>query len=102
MAKAKRRQYAAEYKRDAARLVIDSGRSLRDVSMELGVNHETLRAWVLAERAQEEARKVADEEPLSFNERYELEQLRRRNTQLHKEGGVLEKSAAFFAADKNP
>ena len=47
VAKAKRRQYAAEYKRDAARLVIDSGRSLRDVSMELGVNYETLRAWVL-------------------------------------------------------
>lgn len=101
MAKAKRRQYAEQYKRDAARLVIDSGRSLRDVSMELGVNHETLRAWVLAERAQEEARKVADEEPLSFNERYELEQLRRENTQLHKDVEFLKKAAAFFAADKN-
>ena len=100
MAKAKHRRYAAEYKRDAARLVIDSGRSLRDVSLELGVNHETLRAWVLAERAQEEARKVADEEPLSFNERFELEQLRRRNAELEKDVEFLKKAAAFFARDQ--
>ena len=45
-----------------------------------------LRAWVLAERAREEARKVADEEPLSFNERFELEQLRRENGKLEKDG----------------
>ena len=101
MAKAKRQRYAEQYKRDAARLVIDSGRSLRDVSMELGVNHETLRAWVLAERAREEARKVAEAEPLSFNERFELEQLRQRNTQLEKDVEFLKKAAAFFASDKN-
>ena len=100
MAKAKRRQYAAEYKRDAARLLIDSGRSLRDVSQELGINSETLRAWVLAERAQEEARKVADEEPLSFNERFELEQLRRKNAELEKDVEFLKKAAAFFARDQ--
>jgi transposase len=101
MAKAKRRQYAPEYRRDAARLVIDSGRSLRDVSQELGINHETLRAWVLAERAQEEARKVAEDEPLSFNERFELEQLRRKNAELEKDVEFLKKAAAFFAKDKN-
>jgi transposase len=101
MARAKRRLYSAEYKRDAARLVIDSGRSLRDVCVELGVNHETLRAWVLAERAREEARKVADGEPLSFNERFELEQLRRKNAELEKDVEFLKKAAAFFARDKN-
>ena len=100
MAKAKRRQYSAQYKRDAARLLIDSGRSLRDVSQELGVNSETLRQWVLAERAQEEARKVADEEPLSFNERFELEELRRKNAELEKDVEFLKKAAAFFAKDQ--
>lgn len=97
----KRRRYSAEYRRDAGRLVIDSGRSLRDVSMELGVNHETLRAWVLAERAREEAEKVENEEPLSFNERFELEQLRGKNAQLEKDVEFLKKAAAFFASDKN-
>ena len=97
----KRRRFSMEYRRDAARLVIDSGRSLRDVAQEIGVNPETLRAWVLAERAQEEAQKVADEEPLSFNERFELEQLRRQNVQLEKDVEFLKKAAAFFASDKN-
>ena len=101
MAKGKRRRFAEEYKRDAARLVIDSGRSLSGVSMELGVHHETLRQWVLAERAREEARKVADEESLSFNERFELEQLRRKNAELEKDVEFLKKAAAFFARDKN-
>jgi transposase len=101
MAKAKRRRFAEEYKRDAARLVIDSGRSMSEVSMELGVHHETLRQWVLAERAREETRKVADEEPLSFNERFELEQLRRKNAELEKDVEFLKKAAAFFARDKN-
>lgn len=100
MGKAKRRQYSPQYRHDAARLIIESGRSLRDVSMELGVNHETLRRWVLNEQAGEEARKVAEDEPLSFNERFELEQLRRRNAELEKDVEFLKKAAAFFAKDQ--
>lgn len=69
--------------------------------MEIGVNHETLRKWVLAERAREEVRKVEEQEPLSFNERFELEQLRREKAQLEKDVEFLKKAAAFFASDKN-
>jgi transposase-like protein len=97
----KRRRYSVEYRRDAARLVRDSGRSLRDVGAELGVNSETLRRWVLDERAREEAEKVENQEPLSFNERFELEELRRKNAQLEKDVEFLKKAAAFFASDKN-
>lgn len=97
----KRRRYSAGYQRDAARLVIDSGRSLRDVGAELEVNSETLRRWVVHERAREEAEKVANKEPLSFNERFELEELRRKNAQLEKDVEFLKKAAAFFASDKN-
>ena len=69
--------------------------------MELGLNPETLRKWVLDERAREEASKVTDDEPLSFNERYELEQLRREKAQLEKDVEFLKKAAAFFASDKH-
>lgn len=41
------------------------------------------------------------EEPLSFNERFELEELRRRNAQLEKDVEFLKKAAAFFASEKN-
>jgi transposase len=96
---AKRRRYSAEYRRDAAGLVINSGRTYRDVAQELGLNPETLRRWVLAERAREEATRV--DEPLSFNERFELEQLRREKAQLEKDVEFLKKAAAFFASGKN-
>ena len=69
--------------------------------MELGLNPETLRKWVLDERAREEASKVTDDEPLSVNERYELEQLRREKAQLEKDVEFLKKAAAFFASDKH-
>lgn len=98
---AKRRRYSPEYRRDAARLVIDSGRPLRDVARELGVEFETLRQWVVKERAAEEVRKVENEEPLSFNERFEPEELRRKNAELQKHVDFLKKAAAFFASDKN-
>ncbi len=97
----KGKRYAEAYRRDAVRLVIDSGRSFRDVATELGLNPETLRRWVVAERAREEAQKVTDQEPLSFNERFELEQLRREKAQLEKDVEFLKKAAAFFASDKN-
>jgi transposase len=37
---------------------------------------------------------------LSFNERFELEQLRRRNAELEKDVEFLKKAAAFFAKDQ--
>lgn len=95
----KRRRYSAEYRRDAARLVINSNRSLRDVGDELGLDHETLRRWVHTERAREEAEKVESQEPLSARERLELEELRRRNAQLEKDVEFLKKASAFFARD---
>ena len=95
----KRRRYSAEYRRDAARLVVNSGRSLRDVGEELGLDQETLRRWVAAERAREEAGKVEAQEPLSVRERLELEELRRRNAQLEKDVAFLKKAAAFFVRD---
>lgn len=61
---------------------------------------ETLRRWVVLERAAEEAKKVENQEPLSFNERFELEQLRRRNVELEKDVAFLKKAAAFFASDE--
>lgn len=95
----KRRRYSAEYRRDAARLVINSNRSLRDVGDELGLDHETLRRWVNTERAREEAGKVESQEPLSARERLELEELRRRNAQLEKDVEFLKKASAFFARE---
>ncbi|HHW84262.1 MAG TPA: transposase [Actinomycetales bacterium] len=90
--------YSPEYRRDAARLVIDSDRSYAEVSRELGVLPETLRRWVVIERARDEAAK--EEVPLSFNERHELARLRSEVDKLRKDNEFLKKAAAFFARDQ--
>jgi transposase len=46
----RRSKYPEEFRQRAAQLVLDSRRSIREVAAELGVNHETLRNWVAAER----------------------------------------------------
>ena len=48
-------KYPEEFRRDAVELVRSSGRSLREVGRELGVNHETLRNWVNAAKRAEQA-----------------------------------------------
>jgi transposase len=35
-----------EFRRSAAQLVLDGGRSIRDVAGELGIHHEPLHNWV--------------------------------------------------------
>ena len=48
----RRSKYPEEFRQRAAQLVLDSRHSVREVAGELGVNHETLRNWVAAERRQ--------------------------------------------------
>ncbi|MDQ3824714.1 MAG: transposase [Actinomycetota bacterium] len=51
-------KYPEEFRRQAASLVVDGGRGVRDVARELDINHETLRNWVGALR-RERPRPVA-------------------------------------------
>ncbi|SNS09979.1 Transposase [Geodermatophilus pulveris] len=59
----RRSKYPEEFRQRAAQLVLDSRRSVRDVAGELGVNHETLRNWVAAERRQRAEGPAALSEP---------------------------------------
>ncbi|HEY2669371.1 MAG TPA: transposase [Rugosimonospora sp.] len=48
-------KYPEQFRRDAVELVRSSGRSLREIGQELGVNHETPRSWVNATKTAEAA-----------------------------------------------
>ena len=78
-----------------------SGRTLRDVGRELGVNHETLRGWVSAAKRAEQQRagRSADGGELSGAERDELRRLRRKVAELELEKEILRKAAAYFAKE---
>ncbi|MFI9531819.1 transposase [Nocardia fusca] len=73
----KRRSFTTEYKVEAAHRVIDSGRTVAEVSRELGVPESLLGRWVADERRRVEAAAVHREQPLSGAGRAELLRLRK-------------------------
>ncbi|TXR51263.1 transposase [Quadrisphaera setariae] len=87
--------YPIEFRHQAASLVIDGHRSVRDVARELGINHETLRNWVARARKDRAAGPTA----LGDDERMELARLRRRVAELELEKEILKKAAVFFARE---
>jgi transposase len=94
-------KYNEDFRRDAVELVRSSGRTLRDVGRELGVNHETLRGWVNAAKRADEQRASGDSAggELSGAERDELRRLRRKVAELELEKEILRKAAAYFAKE---
>ena len=91
----RRSKYPEEFRQRAAQLVLDSRRSVRDVAGELGINHETLRNWVAAERRERTDGPAA----LTADERMELARLRRKVAELELEREILKKAAVFFARE---
>ena len=92
-----RRKFTPEFRDEAVRLVLDTGRPVAEVARDIGVVEGTLGNWVNLWRTAH-----AGEEPgLSVSERAELAQLRRDNQTLRMEREFLKKAAAFFATEQN-
>lgn len=87
----KRRSFTTEYKVEAAHRVIDSGRTVAEVSRELGVHESLLGRWVADERRRVEAAAVHREQPLSGAERAELLRLRKQVAEQDKDIAFLKK-----------
>jgi transposase len=81
------------FRREAVRLLRESGKTAPEVAAELGINPETLRIWDKqlgpAEAMKGRGRVLALEE--------ENRRLRRENERLHEEREILKKATAFFA-----
>lgn len=93
----KRKSYTPKYRREAARLVIDTGRTIAEVAREIGVGEALLGRWVAKERAE-----MDDPPPaVDADERAELERLRREVAELRMDREFLKKAAAFFAAENS-
>ena len=94
-------KYPEEFRRDAVELVRSSGRTIREVGRELGVNHETLRNWVNAAKFAEQAGSGRPErgERVSTDEREELRRLRKKVAELELEKEILRKAAQYFAKE---
>ncbi len=95
----KRKSYTPEYRREAAHLVIDTGRTIAVVATEINVGAQLLGRWVQQERSRIGA---PPEPPLDVSERAELERLRSEIAELRMDNEFLGKAAAFFAAKNTP
>lgn len=88
-----RRRFTREYKAQAVQRLIESGRPLTDIAMELDVSPGQLSQWrneqLAAGSAEALAQKKADEA--------EMLRLRREMKRLEEENLILRKAAAFFA-----
>ncbi len=87
-----RKAYTSEYKDEAVKLVINTGRPIATVARELGIVEQTLGNWVKAFRDRQQAGDGA----LSESERAELVRLRRENTELKMDRAFLKKSVALL------
>lgn len=95
MVQRKRRQFTAEQKADAVRMVREVG-NVAKVARDLDLSETALHNWV--KQAEIDANGGADGS-LTTDEREELRRLRRENRTLQMERDFLKKAAAFFAKD---
>ena len=91
----KRKSYTPKYRREAAHLVIDTGRTIAEVARDIGVGEALLGRWVAIERS----RMDDPPEAMDADERAELERLRRENAELRRANSILKAAAAFFGAE---
>lgn len=91
--------YGEEFKREAVRLLKESGKTLTEQARELGIDPTTLWAW--REKIEHEHDPVTSEsaEGVLLSKDEEIRQLRRENATLREERDFLKKATAFFAKE---
>ena len=89
-----RKKYTPEYRQEAARVVIESGRPIVHVTKEIGVSATILGRWVKLERqGSDDGRNDADI-------RAENARLRRELAEAKMDNEFLSKATAFFVASQ--
>ncbi len=94
-----RRSYDAEFKREALRLLLSSGKRVEDLAQDLGIHPSLLWRW---RRQVEEAGAAENAFPGQGNRLgpdEEVERLRRELEQVKLERDFLKKAAAYFAKE---
>lgn len=90
------KKYSKEYKDNAVRVALDSGKPLRNVAKMLGISYWTLRDWKKDYMAENED--FETKEPLTDQE--ELRRLRREVVELRKDNEILKKYAAILTKER--
>jgi transposase len=89
-----RRQFTAEFKRDAVELVRTTGRPIAEIARELGIYDSTLGNWVRQDRINRD-----EQDGLSTDDRARLRELECENTKLRMERDLLKRTVAFWVKE---
>jgi transposase len=92
------RRFTQEFAQEAVRLVETSGRTQREIAIDLGIGLSTLRRWI-DKRREHEMETPPPERQEDFAA--ELKRLRRENEILRQEREILKRAATFFAKEGN-
>ncbi len=90
-----RREFTPEYKDEAVKLVINTGRPVATVARELGINEASLGRWVNTFKTRSDTGETA----VTESERAELQRLRKENADLKLDRAFLKKASLFFAQE---
>ena len=92
-----RRVHSPEFKREAAKLALQPGKTKVQVARELGIHINVLRQWI----RQFEAGKweATPGRTLKSEQQLEIERLRRQLKQAETERDILKKAVAYFAKE---
>ncbi len=93
-----RRTFSAEFKREAAPLVLDQGYSHIDACRSLGVVDSALRRWV--KQLQQERDGVTPKSKALAPEQQKIQELEARINRLEREKAILKKATALLMSDK--
>jgi transposase len=89
-----RRQFTAEFKRDAVDLVRTTGRPIAEIARELGIYDSTLGNGVRQDRIDR-----GEAEGLTTEEQARLRELERENAKLRMERDLLKRTVAFWVKE---
>jgi transposase len=95
----KRKNYTAEFKREAVRLITDQGYSMSQASRSLDINVNMLRRW--RHQLEEQPNDAFPGKGNLLPEQEELRRLREENRRLRMEREILKKTITFFANESN-
>ncbi len=90
-----RRKFDREFKEDAIRLILDGGRSVRDVARDLGIYENMLHRWK-QEYLQDTEHSFPGKGHMKPHEE-ELFKLKRRIADLEEDRAILKKALAIFS-----
>ena len=94
----KRRSFSAEFKREAAGLVLNQGYSVGEAGRSLGVGETAVRRWV--EQLGQERQGITPKSKALTPEQQKIQELEARINRLEREKAILKKATALLMSDE--